>query len=84
MSCFGKENSQVLEYWLDNARFSSWNKPVRKLQFDAEIMKRDVEFYLGHGFEVIKSFATELSGEYFDMYGEPPLPEFMDVLNKFK
>lgn len=83
ISCFGTKNSQVLEYWVDNSRFSNWRRPYRKLLFDSYIMKRDVRYYLDCGFESITGFGCWLDNEYFEMYGEPPIREYARVLNGY-
>ena len=39
---FGKENSQVLEYWVDNSRFSGWKKSPKYMELDEAVMRQDV------------------------------------------
>ena len=79
---FGSRNSRVLEYWIDNSRFSLHKKPFRKLQFDPEIMKRDVAYYRSSGFEVITSFACWTGREYQAEYGSPDFNTYVNLLRR--
>ncbi len=80
LDCFGRRNAQVLEYWIDNSRFSGWKKPPQKLVLNSDVMKRDVEFYHSMGFESITSFACYLGEDYYRLHGEPPLEEYSHIL----
>ncbi len=79
---FGKKGSQVLEYWMDNSKFSGWKKPPRKMELDEEVMRQDVRDYREHGFENITSFGCFLGGDYRALYGEPPVKAYGDILNQ--
>jgi hypothetical protein len=81
LACFGREKSQVLEYWIDNSRYSGWRLPYKKLHFDATVMRRDVDFYLHSGFESLTSFGCWLDQSYYDQYGEPPLKEYIKAFD---
>lgn len=78
---FGREDSQVLEYWLDNTRFSGFKEPYRKFQFDTEIMRRDVEYYKNLGFENMTCFACAIDENYAKRYGDLDISEYSKILN---
>ena len=79
---FGKENSWVLEYWVDNSYFSGYKKPPKELKINAEDIKKDIEFYKNLGFENISSFACFLGEDYSKLYGEPNVCAFNATANK--
>jgi hypothetical protein len=80
LECFGVRNSRVLEYWLDNSRFCEWKKPYRKLQFDPEIIRRDVAFYRSLQFETLTNFACWIGTDYQKEYCPPDFKAFTDSL----
>ena len=73
---FSAEGSQVLEYWMDASRHSSWQRPARKLPVTPEVMAADAEFYASLGFQHATSFGCFLDAEYFRMHGKPPIEEY--------
>lgn len=77
---FGKENSQVLEYWMDNSRFSGWKKPPKAMLLDEAVMKEDVKYYRSLGFESITSFGCYLGADYRELHGQPPVQPYGDIL----
>ncbi len=77
---FGKDRSQVLEYWMDNSRFSNWTKPPKAMPLDEAVMKEDVKFYRELGFESITSFGCYLGADYRELHGQPPVQEYGDIL----
>lgn len=77
---FGRKGSQVLEYWIDNSRFSGWKKPPKQLLLDSDVMKADVAAYRALGFENITSFGCYLGADYSALWGEPPVQEYGDIL----
>lgn len=79
---FGKEGSQVLEYWMDNSRFSNWTKPPKAMELDEEVMREDVKFYRGLGFESITSFGCYLGADYRELHGQPPVQPYGDILGE--
>ena len=81
LSFFGTRNSQVLEYWVDNSRFSNWTKPPKQMKLDAEVMRRDVEFYSNMGFESATSFGCYLGQDYRALYGEPEVQLYGEILS---
>lgn len=77
---FGKENSQVLEYWMDNSRFSNWKKPPKAMPLDEAVMREDVKFYRDLGFESITSFGCFLGQDYRELHGQPPVKPYGEIL----
>ena len=77
---FGKKNSRVLEYWLDNSLFSRWKKPPKQLFLDGDKIKREVSYYKELGFEQISVFGCFLGEDYEDLYGEPDIKPLADAL----
>jgi hypothetical protein len=80
LECFGKNESQVLEYWMDNSYFYRWIPPYGELPFYRGVLNRDMEFYTKSGFQHITSFACGLNQEYESKYGEPPVVEYARIL----
>ena len=78
---FGVQDSRVLEYWVDNSRFSNWTRPPKQLVFCPEVMEKDVEYYLSMGFADLTSFACFLGPDYIQMYGLPPYGEYGRILS---
>lgn len=80
MDVFGTKDSQVLEYWADNSRFSGWKKPPKQLTLDAAVMREDVKAYRQLGFESVTGFGCYLGEDYRQLWGEPPVKEYGDIL----
>ncbi|NLV34108.1 MAG: DUF4838 domain-containing protein [Clostridiaceae bacterium] len=83
-SVFGKRNSKVLEYWLDNSMFSDWKKPEKKFVPDEVMIREDIDKYHTLGFEYISSFACYLGSEYVKLYGKPDISPFYNSINSYK
>lgn len=60
---FGKKNSQVLDYWLDNSLFSDWKKPPKPFKLRRETFVKDLSFDTSQ-FSVI-------GGNLYDSAGKP-------------
>lgn len=84
LAFFGKQNSRVLEYWLDNSLFSNWKKPPVRLTCDAEEVRRDVAEYVALGYEDISTFGCFLGRDYEELYGEPDITPFTDAVRVYK
>jgi len=80
LSCFGTKDSRVLEYWMDNSKFSGWTKPPKAFTLDEAVMERDVEFYDSMGFETITSFGCYLGPDYQALHGLPPVKRYGEIL----
>ncbi len=76
---FGKKDSVVLEYWIDNSLFSNWKKPPKKLCCDGAEVKRDVAYYLKTGYENISVFGCFLGEDYEALHGEPDIKPMTDA-----
>lgn len=77
---FGRKDSQVLEYWVDNSRFSGWQRPPKRMTLAEDVMRADVAFYRSKGFESLTSFACYLGADYESLYGEPPVRRYGEIL----
>lgn len=82
LAMFGKENAQVLEYWMDNSRFYRWIHPFGELPFYSSVLKQDVQFFVDQGFESITSFACGLNSSYIRQYNEHPMIEYSRILRE--
>ena len=82
LAFFGKKDSKVLEYWMDNSLFSGWKKPYVKLPFNRDVLEKDIAFYRAKGFERITSFGCFLGEEYAKEFGIPPVKEYAEALLK--
>lgn len=74
---FGRRDSVVLDYWLDNSLFSGWKKPPIALTIHPDVIRKDIAFYRACGFEEITTFACYLSDDYVRLYGEPPIADYI-------
>lgn len=79
LNFFGRENSRILEYWVDNSLFSRWTKPPKKLDIDLEQLKSDLAFYKDAGYSDVSSFACYLGEDYEDIFGEADLAPFFEA-----
>lgn len=80
LSYFGTQDSQVLEYWMDNSLYSKWTKPPKQFALDEDVMQADVKAYREMGFESITSFGCFLGWDYRELWGEPPVKRYGDIL----
>ena len=71
LECFGPEDAQALDYWLDNSLFSGWKKPPKEFHLEQDVLRKDAEYYRQLGFEWITTFACFLGKDYTDLYPEP-------------
>lgn len=84
LNYFGKANSRVLEYWLDNSLFSRWKKPPKAFACDREEIERDLREYRELGYEDISVFGCFLGKDYEDLYGEPDITPFTEAVQKYR
>jgi|LSQX01.3.fsa_nt_gb hypothetical protein len=82
LSFFGQRHSRVLEYWLDNSRFSNWQLPLKELPFNEDLLAADVKFYLEQGFLDLTSFACYLGPDYAASFGQPPIKRYGQLLRQ--
>ena len=77
LAVFGKDDAQVLEYWLDASLFSSCKRDARKkLPWCRDVFLQDIAAYADHGIRDVTSFAAYMDGDCVRQYGEPPLHEY--------
>lgn len=77
---FGRQNAQVLDYWIDNSMFSGWKLPPKPFQLNAAVCREDVRAYRQLGFDSITAFGCYLGEEYRELYGDADLFEYMAIL----
>ena len=82
LSFFGSENARVLEYWVDNSRFSDWKRPPKPMALNEDVMQKDVRFYASLGFRDMTSFACFLGPDYIGLYGQPPIERYAGILKE--
>ncbi len=78
---FGRKTAQVLEYWLDVSRFSSWTRPAKKIPWNDAIVRADADVYAARGIRHVTTFATWIDAAYLECYGDPPLEEYVKALD---
>lgn len=84
LAVFGRDNAQVLEYWLDVSLFSNWKREATvKLPWKRDVFLEDLKTYATFGIRHITSFACYLDGDYIKRFGEPPIKEYGAGLLKF-
>lgn len=77
LSAFGRDTTQVLEYWLDVSLFSSWKRDAKKkLPWRRDVFLQDLAAYSERGIRHVTSFAVYVDDDYVRQYGEPPLDEY--------
>lgn len=77
---FGTGHSRVLEYWMDNSRFSNWTRPPKPFTLNRAVLERDAAFYDKFGFELITSFGCYLGPDYDALYGPTDLNAYAAAL----
>ena len=76
-ACFGKTDATACEYWLDNSMYSRYTKPPKKLIHNSSVTKADLLFYEEQGFDAATTFACYLGPDYEELYGEPPVKDYL-------
>ena len=77
LAVFGREESQLLEYWLDLPRFSGWQRDrVQKLPWNQAVFQADLKTYAERGIRQVTSFGAWLDGDYVKRFGEPPIDHY--------
>lgn len=71
LAIFPRATTQVLEYWLDVSRFSSWRRPAVRLPWNPEVFQRDLDTYAARGIRHVTSFAVWVDRDYQGRFGEP-------------
>jgi hypothetical protein len=68
LAVFGKEDAQVLEYWLDVSLFSRWKKPAVKLPWNPDVFRSDVDLYGKRGIRHVTTFAAYIDSAYVNTH----------------
>ena len=71
LEVFPRDTAQALEYWLDNSRFSGWQRPAKKLPWNDDVFRADLREYARRGIRHITSFACFLDADYVKLHGDP-------------
>ncbi len=82
LEVFGCDTAQVLEYWLDVSRFSSWTRPAKKIPWEDKVIRADARAYAGRGIRHVSTFATWIDADYVTRFGDPPLAEYVKALEE--
>jgi len=83
LELFGKDNTQVLEYWLDASMFSGWKRPPKKIPWNRVVFLDDLKTYGNRGIRHITSFGAFLDAQYMQLHGEPPIGEYGKGLGEY-
>jgi hypothetical protein len=84
LEVFGRDNAQVLEYWLDVSLFSFWKRDAKKkLPWRRDVFLQDIKVYAGRGIRHVTSFAVYIDADYVRQYGQPPLDEYGKELRDY-
>jgi len=82
---FGKEGADVLEYWLDNSRFSGWRRDkIGKVPWNRELYLDDLRTYARRGIRSVRTYAFWFDKDYVGKYGEPPIDEYAEGLLRWR
>ena len=79
LEVFGKQDSQVFEYWFDSYRASGWKTKKEKwvkAPWNPGVLHEDLSFYNRIGIKNITSVTCWINKDYVDRFGEPPLREY--------
>jgi len=79
---FGKKDATALDYWMDNSLFSGWKKPPKRLVPNLSVAASDAELYRLVGMEYITTFACYLGADYRELWGDPPIEDFVRSIIK--
>lgn len=80
LAYFGRENAQVLEYWMDNSLFCGWKLPYKALHLDEALLAHDAAWYKQLGFDFLTSFGCFLNRDYASQFGIPPVEAYGRIL----
>ncbi len=71
LKVFPAHTAQILEYWIDVSRWSSWERPFKALPLEMinNVLRDDVLFYREFGIPHITSFGNGLDRDYKKNFG---------------
>ncbi|NPV45783.1 MAG: DUF4838 domain-containing protein [Armatimonadetes bacterium] len=82
---FGADGADVLEYWLDNSRFSGWKREnVRRVPWNREVFRDDLRTYAQRGIRHVRTYAFWYDRDYLARFGEPPVDEYAADLCRWR
>ena len=84
LGVFGREEAQVLEYWLDVSRFSGWKRPGVRIPWAPSVLRADLDTYGSRGIRHLTSFAVWIDRDYVTAHGEPPVGEYGAALARWQ
>lgn len=71
MAVFNPATAHILEYWLDESMACGWQRQnPRRLDWNYDWCRRDIEYYRSLGANSITTFATWLDAGYRDAFGD--------------
>jgi hypothetical protein len=70
LAVFRRDTAQVLEYWLDVSRFSTWKRPAKRLPWNKNVFLADVATYRKRGIRHVTSFAAWIDADYRNRFGD--------------
>jgi hypothetical protein len=77
LQTFPVAQAQVLEYWLDVSRFSSWKRPAVELPWRPDVLAADLQTYRQLGIRNVTTFAAWIDAEYDRQFGAArPIQEY--------
>jgi hypothetical protein len=77
LAVFGRESAQVLDYWLDNARASQWDRAkLRKLPWNKDAFLDDLATLGRRGIRHVRTYAVWFDRDYLHRFGLPPIDEY--------
>lgn len=86
LKIFPVETAQVLEYWIDDSLFSSWNpNKLVAVPWNKDLFLDDLKTYAKYGIRHITSFCVYVGPDYVKKFGYPTfMEEYADGLWEFE
>lgn len=82
---FGRKGAQVLEYWLDVSRFSTWKREKTiAIPWHDEVFNDDLQTYAQRGIRHVTTFAAWLDADYANRWGVSPVHAYGASLQRWK
>lgn len=80
LEVFPRETAQALEYWLDVSMFSEWTRPAKRLPWNPDVFRSDLDTYAKRGIRHVTTFAAWIDGDYVNRFGQPEfVKEYGDI-----
>ncbi len=82
---FGSAEAEVLEYWLDNSRYSEWNREkIRQIPWNQDAFAADVAEYARRGIRRMRTYCFWFDDDYVKRYGMPPIDRYIAGLARWR